>query len=293
MQTQESRPTIWCMLLVALSSNPGAHAAVTDAAKTVQPKPATVLAATQASARHQGAFKANGVNWTCKGTQCSAAAVPAAATALLATCQALALEVGAMKSFRVANHGLTADELQQCNSGAATADAGRVSVQEPQAAKKPATVPGTASSPASHTKRLVTADDFATRAQPLPDAPHRATAMPRADAKDPAAKGQAQAVVQRDGVATPQPSPTGKAAPVLTNPAHPPIPPFVPVLIRTALLTLAGTGVAEGGYRFTPVAVRTPQLTLTGAGIAEIPLRFPPVAVRTPALTLMGTGRSD
>jgi hypothetical protein len=108
------------------------------------------VADTQTSARHQGAFKTSSVNWTCKGMHCSAAAMPAAVADPLSTCQELAREVGALHSFKLAGHALTATELQQCNSGST-----------PNIARAQ--------------KRTVTADDFSRLAQPLPDAPHRVT----------------------------------------------------------------------------------------------------------------------
>lgn len=256
--TQASR-LMRCVLLAALPSSLCAQAPATDSGKAVQAKPVSVVAATQASARHQGAFKANDVNWTCKGTRCSGAAMQ---SAVMAACQNLAREVGTLQSFRVANHDMPAGELQQCNSATAVAEAARPSVKQTQVQTKPEATPDSASGVSRHSKQLITADDFALRAQPLPGAPHRATAP------------------QRTASTSTSGSPSAAG-------------PFVPVATRTPPLTLTGTGVAEVGFRFVPVAVRTPPLTLTGTGVAETPYRFTPVVVRTPRLTLTGTGRVE
>ncbi len=256
--TQSSR-LMRCVLLAALPCSLGAQVPATDSGKAVQANSVSVVVATQASARRQGAFKANDVSWTCKGTRCSAAAMH---SAVMAACQNLAREVGTIESFTVANHDLPAWELQQCNSMMAVAEAARPSVKQTQVLTKPEATPDPASSASRHSKRLITADDFTLRAQPLPDAPHRATASQR----------------------TPSTNTSGSPSA---------IGPFVPVAIRTPPLTLTGTGVAEVSFRFTPVAVRTSQLTLTGMGVAETTYRFTPIVVRTPQLTLTGTGHVE
>jgi hypothetical protein len=111
---------MWCVLLAALLSGIGVHAAVTETKKPSkqQPKqqPVSAVADTQASARRQGAVNVSGINWACSGAHCSTSTVPSAVAAPVAVCQGLARIVGVMRSFKVANRPLNGNELQQCNS---------------------------------------------------------------------------------------------------------------------------------------------------------------------------------
>ncbi len=253
------------LLLAALPVSLGAQRPAADGAKAARATPVRVVATTRVSARRQGDLKVNDVSWTCSGSRCSAVAVP---TSISTVCRNLALEVGALQSVMVATRALSAAELQPCNdvpSLAETAGAGATRLPA-------ATIAGADSSTRRHATRLVTADDFKGVARPLPDVPGRVKVLPRTKPAD------------TPPAATPPPStPSPPAAGG----------PFVPVSVRTPLLTLTGTGVAEVGYRFTPVAVRTGQITLTGTGIAGAPSTFTPVTVRTARITLSGTGRVE
>ena len=102
-------------------------------------------------------------------------------------CQGLAREVGAIRSFTLANRPLNGNELQQCNSvipAVAAAMPGRKTPQGaglPPAAPPmgtPPTPPGTPSNVGPGLKRLVTVDDFAPLTSPLPAAPHRVAVAP-------------------------------------------------------------------------------------------------------------------
>ncbi len=305
MRGTQSSGAMRCVLLVALAGSLGVHAAASDAQKPISTKPVSAVAYTQVSAHHQGAFKASGVNWTCKASHCSASAMPAAVAAPLTACRELAREVGAIRSFKVANHALNPQELQQCNSVVAVAEAAKPNAKKPQVATKPTTTPDTAPSASLHSKRLITADDLTPRAQPLPDAPQRATASPRTPStnttgspsavakptttthpvKKPAdAKGTTQAAAQGDGVATPQPSPAGTAAPSAPGSRS------YPVSIRTEAMAVTGTGRLIDRLAYTRKDIRTEAMTVTGTGRVTVNLPFTPKSVRTDGMAVTGTG---
>jgi len=167
------------------------NGAVTDA-KITGPISASkisvsVVADTQVGARRQGKVNAGGINWACSGAQCSASTMSSTVAAPLAMCQGLAREVGAIRSFTLANRPLNGNELQQCNSvipAVAAAMPGRKTPQGaglPPAAPPmgtPPTPPGTPSNVGPGLKRLVTVDDFAPLTSPLPAAPHRVAVAP-------------------------------------------------------------------------------------------------------------------
>ena len=309
MRTPRSAGAMRCVVLAALLSGMGAHAA--EPKKPGAAQAVSAAADTQASARRQGAVNVGGIIWACSGTRCSASPMPWAVSAPAMVCQGLAREVGAIRSFAVANRPLNGDELKQCNS-VVPATAAMPGMKPPAGfAPAPAPAPAPAMGFAAPSplatdlkKNLPAAGKADRKASPYPenwtgpDLPagkspvfgamkdelrkNEQAAMTPAK-KPPGAKGTPQASAQGDGKASPSSS---AAAP---RPAGP----FSPVAVRTPQLILTGIGVAEVIYRFTPVAVRTPQLTLTGIGVAEISYRFTPVAVRTPPLTLTGTGRSE
>ena len=204
------------LLLTALLSSMGVHAAVTDTKKPAQAQPVSVVADTQASARRQGVVNVGGVNWTCSGAHCSASAMSSAVAAPLAVCQALAREVGAIRSFTLANRPLNGNELQQCNSVVPAVAAAMPSMKTPQGVGLPPAAPvsgvgllpmqapvapvpgaglpplqpptGLAPTPAvatpapntsQHKDRLITSKDFTPMASPLPAEPQRVTVKPR------------------------------------------------------------------------------------------------------------------
>lgn len=73
-------------------------------------------------ARRQGSVKAGGIDWKCSGARCTTAGpwpVPS-----VEACRALAREVGVITRYGHAKRELTAEELQRCNSGVASAAAG-------------------------------------------------------------------------------------------------------------------------------------------------------------------------
>ncbi|TAN37904.1 MAG: hypothetical protein EPN25_14825 [Nitrospirae bacterium] len=248
------------VLLAALLSSIGVHAAVIDAKKPLQIQQVSTIADTQVSSHRQGAVNVGNINWTCRGSQCSTSTIAPAVAEPVSVCKVLAREVGAIRSFTVANRPLNAKELQQCNSVLPVA-------VTPKASPYP--------------KNWIEPDKPADKSPVFGDLRNELQKNGQASTapakKQVGAKGTPQPPAQGDGKASPP-------APVV---------PFSPVAVRTPQLNLTGIGVAEVSYRFTPVAVRTPQLNLTGVGVAEISYRFTPVAVRTPQLNLTGTGRSE
>ncbi len=76
------------------------------------------IADTVAPTGHQGAVPAGGINWNCAGSRC--AAVSTAPLPTVATCHALAQQVGPVKGYGHKKRALSAGELQQCNAGIAT-----------------------------------------------------------------------------------------------------------------------------------------------------------------------------
>lgn len=65
--------------------------------------------------RQQGAVPAGGINWNCAGSRCTA--VSSSPVPTVATCHALAQQIGPVKSYGNQKRMLTAGELQQCNAG--------------------------------------------------------------------------------------------------------------------------------------------------------------------------------
>ncbi|MHB8883419.1 MAG: CC_3452 family protein [Thermodesulfovibrionales bacterium] len=263
---------IFPVLLAALLSSIGAKAAVTDKRSPLQIQMVSSVADTLGSSRRQGAVNVSNINWTCRGSQCSTSTISSAVAEPVSVCQGLAREVGAIRSFTVANRPLNSKELRQCNS---------VLPLTSGPSKKPAATEMGTRKASPSPKNWIEPD------KPADKSPVFGEMRSELRKKDQAATAPAKTPVGAKG--TPQPSAqgAGKASP----PA--PVVPFSPVAVRTSQLNLTGIGVAEISYRFTPVAVRTPQLNLTGIGVAEISYRFTPVAVRTPQLNLTGTGRSE
>lgn len=122
MRTSGSRGAVWGVRFAALSVSVGSAAAV------AAPGPAGAqsvvsVATTQAVATRQGKVVAGGVDWVCTGKSCRTSTPPAAVAAVVAVCQGLAREVGAIGSFAVANRALSSSELVQCNGAVPVAAA--------------------------------------------------------------------------------------------------------------------------------------------------------------------------
>jgi len=193
-------------------------------------------AETSAKARLHGTVSAGGLNWNCQGSRCTVSGPWP--TPAVASCNALAVAVGPVRSYGHPGAQLNASQLGQCNAGL------------PVAAQ------------ASTTRvlgRAVTEKDFAPLVQPAPGVD--------------IGRARAGAQYQRPANTTSPPSgPVVLRTPTLTltgtgvaeNRFR-----FTPVTVRTSGLTLTGTGVAENRFSFTPVAVRTPTLTLNGSGRSE------------------------
>jgi hypothetical protein len=103
-------------------------------------------AETTAPARRQGAVSASGINWNCQDSRCTTSG--SWATPAVGACNALAQQVGPVRSYGHQGGMLTPGELQQCNAGVPT-------------------------NVGTGPTRSITADDFTLRAQPLPNAPYR------------------------------------------------------------------------------------------------------------------------
>ncbi len=179
MRTPKFGGAMGCVLLAALLSSMGAHAAVTDTKKPSKQQPVSAVADTQASARRQGAVNVSGINWACRGTHCSASAMPSAVAAPVAVCQGLAREVGAIRSFKVVNRPLNGNELQQCNSVVPAVAAAKPGMKTPQeAGRAPAArAPGVALPPA---KKPSDAKGTTQATRPVqPGAPRTVTPAPR------------------------------------------------------------------------------------------------------------------
>ena len=160
MRSLKSSGALGCALLVALAAGFCAPAAV------AADKPVSAAADTQAKSAHAGVLNVGAVHWTCKDTakdtHCSATPVLSAVASPVQACEGLARAVGAIRSFKIANKALNAKALQQCNSVVAST--------RPTAPRAAAPNAG----PDHH--RLITANDFPSLVQPLPDAPYRVKA---------------------------------------------------------------------------------------------------------------------
>ena len=271
------------MLLAVLFSSMSAHAAVTDTKIMLQAQPVSVVADTLAKVR-EGSVNAGGVNWACSGVRCNTMA--SAAAAPLALCQGLAREVGALRSFIVANRPLNGNELQQCNSVAPVVAAALPGMKTPQGAGLPpaAPVPSVGLLPLQPPPRLDKAPvtGFATPQAPaLPalkpvQTPNPQMAIP--ELKPPAA------------VPAPQFTPPLKVPPV----AVPVVvkPPIGDASVTTPALTMTGIRASPAsittalltmtGVRASPASITTAQLTMTG-------VRARSVTVTTGQMTMTGT----
>lgn len=74
-------------------------------------------AETAVPARRQGPVTAGGINWTCSGSRCTVSGPWP--TPGVSACQALAQQVGQIRSYGYPGRQLTSAELQQCNAGIA------------------------------------------------------------------------------------------------------------------------------------------------------------------------------
>ena len=313
MRTPKFGGAMGCVLLAALLSSMGAHAAVTDTKKPSKQQPVSAVADTQASARRQGAVNVSGINWACRGTHCSASAMPSAVAAPVAVCQGLAREVGAIRSFKVVNRPLNGNELQQCNSVVPAVAAALPSMKTPQGAGLPpaAPIPGVAlppmqsrSQPGKAAKAPITG--FATPSPLMSDLAKKPSATNkvnrktspypenwiepdlRAD-KSPAFGDMKNALRKNDQTAMPsakRPSATPQA-PMKSGGG------FVPQVAMTP--TTPDPAKKPSG------AKGSMQTTAQGDGKASSPPPqpprpagpFSPVTVRTPPLTLTGIGVAE
>ena len=284
MRTPRSAGAMRCVLLAALLSSSGAHAAA-DTKKPIQIKPVSAVADTQASARRQGAVKVSGINWACSGTHCSASTMPPAVAAPLTVCQELAREVGAIRSFKVANHALNGKELQQCNSVVPAVASAMPGVKAPQGAR----VAPAAQAPAT---------GFAASSPVATDLTKKPSAIAQAPKKSVGGFAPQVAATPTD----PGTKPSGvKGTPAKSPPESSPAPggsrpeapgaksPSGPVRLRTDRLTYTGLGSAVGPPAFSPVRLRAESLSYTGMGTASGSVPFTPVRIRTGTLTYTGT----
>lgn len=319
MRTPKSSGAMWRILLTALLSSMGAHAAVTDTKKPVQTQPVSAVADTQASARRQGAVNVGGIRWACRGTHCGTSTMPSAVAAPLAVCQALAREVGAIQNFKVANRPLNGNELQQCNSVVPAVAAALPSMKTPQGAGLPpaAPIPGVAlppmqsrSQPGKAAKAPITG--FATPSPLMSDLAKKPPATNKANRKtspypenwvgpdlradkSPAFEDMKNALRKNDQTAMPsakRPSATPQA-PMKSGGG------FVP--------QVAMTPTTPDPAKKPPDAKGSTQTTAQGDGKASSPPPqppppaagprpagpFSPVTVRTPPLTLTGIGVAE
>ncbi len=192
----------------------------------------TYFAETLVSAKKQGAVQVGNLKWQCIGTRCTISGPwpnPG-----VGACQALAQEVGAIKSYGHANKQLTSAELQQCNVGltaapANTADSKPKTPTEQKGGQAPeGAVPQSSrgARPAAEGATLGSTGPFAPRT--IRTAALRLTG-------------------------------TGATAAIGSG--------FAPLTLRTQRLTLTGTGAtAAVGAGFTPRSLRTAPLTITGTG---------------------------
>ena len=102
---------------IALSSAAGAHAVERVDLGAIRVPPATATAETVAPARRQGSISMQGIAWQCAGSRCTAPTSPVATLGAMSFCQALAREVGALRSFQIAGRVFNDQELRRCNPG--------------------------------------------------------------------------------------------------------------------------------------------------------------------------------
>ncbi len=122
MRTRGTLGTLWWAPLAAVLGGIATPALAVDAGKGGT---ATVsaIADTQARALQQGKIHAGSLDWTCSGTRCKTTAQAAALAGPVVACQALAREIGRIRSFKVGARTLIGSELKLCNDLRPTAAA--------------------------------------------------------------------------------------------------------------------------------------------------------------------------
>ena len=299
MRTRISGRSIGCVLLAALLISIGAHAAVTDTKKLLQAQPVSAVADTQAGARRQGAVNIGGINWACSGARCSASTMPSAVASPLALCQGLAREVGAIRSFTLANRPLNGNELQQCNSVVPAVTAALPGMKPPQGAGLPpaAPVPRVALPPVQSTPRLNKAP-VAGFAPPSPQMSDLARKPPvTGDAYRVRGGEDNKSNIQFGDGMPGRRLPSGRndqtAMPSAKRPSATPQAPmkssggFVPQVAMMSPMPVPAK--KPSGAKGSPPPPQPPPPAAGPRPAAP----FSPVAVRTPRLTLTGTGRSE
>ena len=254
MRTPNSGIAIGCVLLTALLSSMGAHAAAADSKGSVQAQPVRVVADTKAGARRQGTVNVGGINWACSGAHCRASTTSSAVAAPLAVCQGLAREVGAIRGFALANRPLNGSELQQCNR-----------VVLAVASRKASPYPENWTEPDARADKSSAFEDLRNelrknRQTALPPAKKPSASLqsaPPAETKAPTALGSRGYPVR---IRTESPDELRVIGQRLARSRS------YPVRVRTEGLSATGTGGTEARLPVTSIRIRTERLTVTGAG---------------------------
>jgi len=270
MRTPQSMLAVACRLLLMAAGFSGIQAPAAET-RSSQSQPVSLAAVTQTSARHQGAVNLGVVNWTCRGTQCSSSTPSSAVAAPVSLCQGLAREVGAIRSFKIANRPLKSNELKQCNSVVpVVAGAGSVTGKSSGAMTKPTPDP----------------------AKKAPDAKAPALAS---------TQGPVKVAPRGTPPVAASPAPQTSRTTVTTSSA---VPVLKPLVISASPLRYAGKGaviIAAGPLRYTgreTVIFTTSPLRYAGNGtviVAASPLRYSgrgPIEIRANALKYAGTPAS-
>lgn len=150
------------------------------------PKTAAMVpftAETAAAAKRQGMVSAGGLNWRCQGSRCTTSGTPTLLS--IGSCQAVAREVGQIRSFASGKHALSAAELSQCNAAVSTGPAARIGTPTPAPAAGLTSVPNpsaaTGGAPAE-TSSPERAQAPRTPVLPSPAPPEGLKLLPRSDA---------------------------------------------------------------------------------------------------------------
>jgi hypothetical protein len=217
--------------------------------------PAVYTAQTQQPMAKNAVIVADGISWQCQGDSCRAA--NEVKTPAPQTCRALALQVGALRSFSVAGQALSAGELAQCNAGSALPK-----LQQNTLGPR--------------------------KGGPVPDRGYNAEVwqQEKPSNNDPAKPKSSP------GGFVPKPS-----SPPAAKERTYPMDLRTAVLTVTGTGRRETETDAASRAAFRPISLRVNTLSITGIGrweteeAAGLRASFRPLALRTPALTVTGTGR--
>ncbi len=220
--------------------------------------------------RINGPVNAGGIVWQCNPKYCTTRGpwpVPG-----VKSCNALAKIVGPLTSYGYQGRMLSPNDMAVCN--------GNQTATTYQAPANTQTQPG--QQPPNQS--AVAANPLAALLQTMANA-NNGNGANTNTSNNANNSGGASGSSGSSGSSTPPPG--------ATPPASTPAPSAAvsgPTSIRTAQLTVTGTGMLRAGPAFAPLSIRTMQLQVTGTGALFTGPAFTPMTIHSIPLTVTGTG---